>query len=425
MNKYDSYKDSGVEWIGEIPSHWKFIKTNILTKNLDGKRIPLNSEQRGEMNGKIPYWGSNGVVDYINEYIFDEEIVLVGEDGSPFFDKLKPVSFFVNERVWVNNHIHILKPKELIISKYLTHSFNCVDYKEFITGSTRDKLTQSDLSRIPHTTPPLHEQHQIVQFLDTKTSLIDTLIEKTQRKIEILKEKRTSLINHVVTKGLNPNVEMKDSGVELIGEIPKHWITTRIKYFLYEIIDTEHKTVSFFEDGDYSVVRTTNIKKGKLITNGIRKTNYDGFTEWTRRGIPNPGDVLLTREGPVGECCIVPSDFDFCLGQRVVWLKVKNKELNSKFLVYTIYSENSINFMNTISLGSTVTHLNMSEIGNIPIFYCSIDQQQQIVEYLDEQTQIIDTTVTKEQKRIKLLKEYRQSLISEVVTGKIKVTTDE
>ena len=102
------------------------------------------------MEGEYPYWGSNGIVDYVNKFIFNEEIVLVGEDGSPFFDKLKDVSFYVNEPVWVNNHIHILRPKDRILPKYLTHSFNCVDYKEYITGSTRDKLTQSDLKRISH-----------------------------------------------------------------------------------------------------------------------------------------------------------------------------------------------------------------------------------------------------------------------------------
>jgi len=199
LNPNVEMKDSGVEWIGEIPIHWEVIKTYIITKNLDGKRVPLNSEQRGNMEGHYPYWGSNGVVDYINDYIFDEEIVLVGEDGSPFFDKYKPVSFFVNEKVWVNNHIHILKTRDRIIPKYLTHSFNVVDYKEYISGSTRDKLTQTDLSRIPHCVPPISEQKQIVQYLDRETELIDKTVSIEHRKIELLKEYKQSLISEVIT----------------------------------------------------------------------------------------------------------------------------------------------------------------------------------------------------------------------------------
>lgn len=199
LNPNVEMKDSGVEWIGEIPSHWDKIKTNLIAENLDGKRVPLNSGQRSSMEGDIPYWGSNGVVDHINDFLFDEELVLVGEDGSPFFDRFKDVSFFISGKVWINNHIHVLKPKSNVIPKYLTHSFNCVDYKNFITGSTRDKLTQSDLNRIPHFIPPLPEQKQIVEYLDEQTQKIDTTIEKETKRIELLKEYRQSLISEVVT----------------------------------------------------------------------------------------------------------------------------------------------------------------------------------------------------------------------------------
>ena len=223
MNRYPSYKESGIEWIGEIPDGWNIIRTKFLTYNLDGKRVPLNSEERGEKRGNYPYWGSNGVVGYIGEYLFDEELVLVGEDGSPFFDIYKDVSFYVNNKVWVNNHIHVLRTKDSIHPKILVHSFNCVNYKGFITGSTRDKLNQSDLKDIPHPIPPPKEQQQISNYLDHKTQQINLLIEKTRQKIKLLKEQRTSLINQVVTRGLNPNVEIKSSGVKWIGKIPNHW----------------------------------------------------------------------------------------------------------------------------------------------------------------------------------------------------------
>ena len=133
MKRYNSYKDSGVEWIGEIPSHWRKSKTNFLSSNYDGKRVPLNGTQRSEMKGEIPYWGSNGVVDYINKSMFNEELVLVGEDGSPFFDIYKPISFKVTGDVWINNHIHVLKHKESeVLPDFLVHSFNITDFNKLL-----------------------------------------------------------------------------------------------------------------------------------------------------------------------------------------------------------------------------------------------------------------------------------------------------
>ncbi len=421
MERYDSYKDSGVEWIGEIPSHWNLIKTYLISENLDGKRVPLNSEERGDIQGEIPYWGSGGVVDYINKHIFDEELLLVGEDGSPFFDSYRDVSFYVNEKIWVNNHIHILRSKrDRVDTQFLVNSFNSVDYKEYITGSTRDKLTQTDLNRIIHPIPPLSEQQQIVSFLDTKTSLIDSLIEKTQQKIELLKEKRTSLINEVVTKGLNPNVEMKDSGVEWIGEIPIHWIVSKFKY-----------------DSSTPVQYGINISGDKYVEEGIR---FIRITDISESGELNPNngkylvsedvpnefllrkfDVLFCRSGhTVGKTYLHTSDGHFTSGGYLVRFNFRNYT-ESKYIFYISKTDFYLDWIKLNTVVSTIENVNGDKYQNFIYPKPPLSEQQQIVEYLDEQTQLIDKTISIEEKRIELLKEYRQSLISEVVTGKRKV----
>jgi type I restriction enzyme, S subunit len=411
MKPYPSYKDSGVKWIGGIPSGWSLKRLKFLF-SLEGGKDPKKIQQEG---GEFPIFGTGGEVGRGTDFLFNKPSILLGRKGT--IDK----PFVVYEPFWVSDVMYYTVQKSQMEPEYLLLMFTFIPFGYYKYGSTQPSMSRVDYENMYFPDPPLQEQQQISNYLDHKTRQIDTLIEKTQQTIELLKEQRTSLINRIVTKGLNPNVEMKDSGVEWIGGIPVHWISTRIKYYLYEVIDTEHKTVTFYDNGDYSVVRTTNIKNGKLVTDGIKKTNYDGFLEWTRRGIPSPGDVLLTREGPVGECCIVPFGFDFCMGQRVVWLKVKTKELVPQLLVHAIYSEQSKLFMDNISLGSTLSHLNMSEIGNIPIFIPPFQEQQQIVDYLDKETTKIDTLIEKENQRIDLLKEYRQSLISEVVTGKVDV----
>ena len=158
LHPYSRYRDSGVGWIGEIPEHWEVKRLSWLTKCLDGKRIPLNAEERGRMQGDYPYFGANSILDYVDQWLFDEELVLLGEDGAPFFDRSRPVAFRVTGKIWVNNHAHVLRPQATIDAEFLAHALNCVDYRAFIDGSTRDKLTQGDMRGIPIQCPEMQEQ---------------------------------------------------------------------------------------------------------------------------------------------------------------------------------------------------------------------------------------------------------------------------
>ena len=191
-------KDSGVEWLGEIPAHWEVQALGRMTECLDGRRVPLNAEERGRMRGEYPYWGANGIVDYIDRWSFDEELVLLGEDGAPFFDRSRPVAFCVSGKFWVNNHAHVLRPRGMVPS-FLAHSLNCVDYHLFIDGTTRDKLTQGNMKRIPLQRPPVSEQRAIAEFLDRETGKLDGLVAKVREGMERLKEFRSALITAAVT----------------------------------------------------------------------------------------------------------------------------------------------------------------------------------------------------------------------------------
>jgi type I restriction enzyme S subunit len=426
MKKYQSYKSTGIGWIGEIPEHWETIKTFIITKNLDGKRIPLNSEEREKIEGEYPYWGSNGIVDYINKYIFDEEIVLVGEDGSPFFDRFKDVSFYIKEKVWVNNHIHILKTKQKILPQFLTHSFNCVEYREFITGSTRDKLTQSDLKRIPHCVPPINEQEQIIQHLDEKTSVIDKLISIKKSKIELLNEQRIILINQVITKGLNPNVKMKDSGVEWIGEIPEHWIKNKLKHCLSQKPDNGlFKRKDDFGDGVRFVNVSNLFNSNNIIDiNGLERVNITK-EELIKSRLEN-GDIFFVRsslklEG-IGVSSIIKNiEEDVVYDCHIIRIKPNKNKLNPDFLITLLNSISYRNYLISVSESVTMTTISQDKIKEIIFYSPTIQEQQEILEYLEKHIKEIDDLVSMEQKKIELLKEYRKSLISEVITGKIKV----
>ena len=141
-------KDSGVKYIGLIPRTWKIVQLKYCTDCLDGKRVPIDASLR--KSGIYPYWGAGRIMDYVDDYIFDERLVLLGEDGAPFFDDFRPVSHLIDGKIWVNNHIHVLRTKDNVVDSYLVHALNSVDYHEYINGSILNKLTQSNMKYRSH-----------------------------------------------------------------------------------------------------------------------------------------------------------------------------------------------------------------------------------------------------------------------------------
>ena len=184
------------------PQRGALKSTNLrwLAKNLDYLRIPLNATERAEQGGDVPYWGANGIVDYVNRSLIDEPVILVGEDGAPFFARGKDVAFCVDGNIWPNNHIHILSPHQYIIdNRYLCYFLNQVEYANYINGSTRAKLTQAQLGSIVIHYPYLETQKAIADFLDRETGRLDQLIKKIRYQIDLLREKRSALITAAVT----------------------------------------------------------------------------------------------------------------------------------------------------------------------------------------------------------------------------------
>ena len=193
-------KDSGVEWIGEIPEGWACSKVKFAFVNRDSQRVPIESSLRKQSDGGLyPYYGASGVVDYIDEYIFDEPLLLIGEDGANLRLRNLPIVYLAEGKYWVNNHAHILQPDTCILLKYAAFLLELADLENFLTGTTMPKLTQENLGNIPVVLPSLGEQKQIIDYLDTKTSEIDALIADKERQIELLKEYRKSLISEAVT----------------------------------------------------------------------------------------------------------------------------------------------------------------------------------------------------------------------------------
>lgn len=203
LNPTAPMKPTGIDWMPEVPAHWEVIPLRHLSTCLDGRRVPLEASARAKMLGEIPYWGANQIIDHLNEFLFDEDLILLGEDGAPFFDRIKPVAFFSQGKVWPNNHIHVLRPKPGNRPEFIVQALNCVDYANYVGGATRDKLTQSYMKAIPIPVPPKDEQDAILDHLKQECTPLERAAERAEREIDLIREYRERLIADVVTGKLD------------------------------------------------------------------------------------------------------------------------------------------------------------------------------------------------------------------------------
>jgi type I restriction enzyme, S subunit len=425
MKTYEEYKDSGVEWIGEIPVGWVPRKVKYLY------RSDINPISTDEMDGKqvvhysipnVQECGS-GVVENGSD-IESSKNILEGQEV--IVSRLNPrkKTVCVTERSDLptvsSGEFVILRPSEeidlsysyyVMITDRITQLFDSL--VESVTRS-HQRIRPERLVSTPIPLPTLPEQQQIVTYLDQKTSQIDELIDKKTRKIELLKEYRTSLINQVVTKGLDPNVEMKDSGVEWIGEIPVGWEIIQGKYIL-EICSSNYPTeivedidgVPFVKVDDLN--RTTDQYYLDSCELSVQETSSVPPLEKNMLLFPKRGMSIFKNKIVI--CRMKPYIDPNLMGVNVY------KTRNLKYVMYFIKNRG----LGDICDSSTIPQINNKHIYPLRFTSPPLPEQQQIVTYLDQKTQEIDQSIQTEEKKIEHLKEYRQSLISNVVTGKIDV----
>ncbi|EKP0247807.1 restriction endonuclease subunit S [Aeromonas veronii] len=438
---YPEYKDSGVEWLGDIPSHWltskmrymfTFGKGLTITKeNLRDEGIPCINY--GEVHSKYGFevdpvkhplrcveedylkTSSSSVLN-VGDFVFADTSEDI--DGSGNFTQLTS-----DVVTFAGYHTIIVRPIDKDSHRFFAYLFDSKEFRTAIRHAVKGvkvfSITQAILRGANIWLPSQDERQGIAAFLDYETARIDRLIAQQQRLIELLKEKRQAVISHAVTKGLNPDASMKDSGIEWLGEVPAHWNRTKLKYITHQIVDAEHKTAPYFDDGEYLVCRTTNVRDGKLRLDGGKYTNSETYEEWTERGKPEVGDILFTREAPAGEACVYDGEIPLCLGQRMVLFKLDKSRFSPEFVLHSIYSGLADDFVKQLSQGSTVVHFNMADIQNIPLFEPSLDEQELLVEHLSKELAKYDNLTSSAFKAIEFMQERRTALISAAVTGKI------
>jgi type I restriction enzyme S subunit len=425
MKSYPKMKDSGIEWIGEIPGHWESkrlkFSTNLMTKksNIETNSIPYLGLENIESNTAT-------LIDVNNE--MEESDAKLFQKNNVLFGKLRPYL----AKVWLasfdgrcSNEFLILEGRnyEPNFLKSLLISDGCIKTIDSSTyGAKMPRAEWSFIGNMLFPLPKQDEQKQISDYLDSQTKLIDSQIESNQKLVTLLQEKRQATINHAVTKGLDPNVPMKDSGIEWIGEIPGHWEIRPISKSTNKITNGfVGPTRDILVKYGIRYLQSTYIKNGQILFN----EKYFVTKEWNSKhskSILQENDVLLVQTGAnVGQCAAVTKEFEGCNCHALIIIQLIEKLGNGFYLSYLLRSNYGINYLHSIETGALHPHLEIGYVKEMPILFPKIDEQRQIVNFLDKKTIEIDELIDMTNCQIEKLQEFRQSLISAAVTGKIDV----
>ena len=387
MKPYPKYKDSGVEWIGEVPEEWGVLRLKWVCNFLYGES--LSAQERED--GTIPVYGSNGIVGYHNRSITEKPCIIVGRKGS--FGK---VTFSEKKCYPIDTTYYIDCTSTKNYMRWLWHLLPLLKMDEFSRDSAVPGLNREDAYRNIVTLPSSYEQKQIASYLNHKTAQIDNLISKKQKLIELLKEERAAIINQAVTKGLNPDAPMKDSGIEWLGEVPEHWEIERLKYII-------------------------RVRSGDGITN--EAMNQDGKYEvYGGNGFIGSSDKFNVKSdsiiiGRVGAKC---GNVRYLKGEK--WISdnalILKSDQDYTYLKYLLEFLNLNHLANQNAqplITSSMVKLVFVALPN------SLEEQKLIANFINAKTKAIDQTISRIEKQTALLQEYRTALISEAVTGKIDV----
>lgn len=396
-------------------------KTNLrwLAKNLDFLRVPLNAVERADREGSIPYWGANGIVDHVDQALLDERVVLIGEDGAPFFEREKDVAFVSEGPIWPNNHIHILKPDpKSIDDRYLCYFLNQVEYAKYINGSTRDKLTQSQLGSILVSYPDLVSQISIADFLDRETNHIDHLIKKKLRLSNLLEEKLTDDNLRAVTLGLEPDVELvPEDDLEWTANRPRHWRMVRLKYLFRE-------NTQYSSDGTETLL-SLRMNEGLVPHNDVSDKELlpDDLIGYKK---VLPGQIVMNRMraaiglfGLANNEGIVSPDYS---------IFNVNREAHAGYFLRLFKTEPMKAAFRLLSKGLGTGHsgfmrLNSDNFGKIRVAVPGFEEQVEISRYVEARIQQVNALGNKNKISIDRLKEFRFALVTAAVMGQIDVET--
>ncbi|HII80426.1 MAG TPA: hypothetical protein HA261_08550 [Methanosarcina sp.] len=397
---------------------WTSTTVEHCCEVLDSKRIPINAEDREKRIGEIPYYGANGLQGYIDDFIFDEPLILIAEDGGCFDEfATRPIAYRIKGKSWVNNHAHVLRAKEEFDQDAVFYNLEHKDIQSFIVGGTRSKLNQSALRSITLTLPTSKlEQSKIAEILST----VDHAIEQTEALIAKQQRIKTGLMQGLLKRGIDEHGNLrseethkfKDSS---LGRIPVDWEVKPLSAII-EIIDCKHYTPAYIEDG-IPIIRPRNIKDSGFDLSDLDYVTEKDYAMLTEKHEPTDGDIIFSRNASFGIPVYVEGMGRFCIGQDVVVMR--KKTVDTRFVFFSLKSDKVVRQIMNVSGGSTFGRIDLGDIRElkIPVPKDECEQHEIAVRLLkcDKAIEIAAHNLMK-------LRSLKTGLMQDLLTGKKRVT---
>ena len=427
--KYKEYKPSGNEWLGEIPVNWKISKIKFIGKYING--VAFKPEEWSVSGKKIiriqNLSGESNIYNYFEGKKPKKYIIKKGDYLISWSASLGFYEWDEEDNAWLNQHIFKVIPNNVLtinqFYKWLAFWF-MEELKKEIHGSTMKHLTDNAFGSFIVYLPSFKEQQFIAAFLDHETAKIDDLVSKYQRLILLLQEKRIALITHIVTRGLDPDVPLKDSGVRWLGKMPSHWQLHKLKHLSHLQFSSVDK-ISIEGELPVQLCNYTDVYKNEFITNCIDFMNATGSRFEVEKSYITKGDVLVTKDSESWTDIVIPAYVMQNFYKKVLCgyhlALIRPNKFDGRYLFRALQSKN-INYQFQIeSNGITRYGIGKSSLGNGLIYTPPLSEQHSIADFLDRETAKIDDQVSKIESLIIKMQEYRSALITAAVTGKIDV----
>ena len=407
-------KNSGVEWIGDIPGEWEIVKVKSIF-NIGRGRVIAKTELE---DSGYPIYSSqtknNGILGYIGTYDYDVDQLTWTTDGANagtvFLRTGKYNCTNVCGTLALKNNLNCLL--------YMKYALEYIAIFHKRPDTNGYKIMNNEMADIKVTAPPLPEQKKIADFLDSKVTEIDKIISETKASIENYKEYKQSVITEAVTKGLDKNVPMKDSGIEWIGGIPCEWKATKLKNVSENVTDGAHISPET-DNGVYDFISTVNLDNGQIDFDNCLKTSVNSYKYLVNTGCkPQINDVLISKDGTVGKTIVIDFQHDFVVASSLVIIRPTTEIICPYYLNYNLQSKFVQDTLLMLMHGAGLKRVSVEKNENLPVVVPPMEEQTKIVEYLNYRCTEIDTLILQKEKLITNLEEYKKSLIYEYVTGK-------
>ena len=406
-------KNSGIEWIGDIPEDWEVTRIKYIAK-ADSSGLSLDKLLD---DGNFEVYDANSLVGYINHKPVKENYISIIKDGAGIGrTKLMP------KNTNVIGTMNYISAKDVNLH-YLFYALQVFDFEQYSTGSTIPHIYFKDYGNEYIALPNQEVQKNIVKALNDKVEKIDRLINTVKQEIQTLEDYKKSVITEAVTKGLDKNAAMKDSGIEWIGKIPKESKLSKLKYLVSSnITDGTHQTPEY-EDKEkgYPFLSSKDITKGYIDWTDIKYVTKAVHEKLQKETQIRRGDILLAKNGTTGIAAIVDTDKVFDIYVTLALIRSDEKKVIPEYLLYAINSLLSKKQFDEYLLGIGVPNLHLNLIKNTYVIVHDLKYQNQIVDYLNKKCKLIDDAIAGKQKKLESLEEYKKSLIYEYVTGKKEV----